>query len=130
MRVRRSIGLLAIICVLVHAAAIARHHAMVLDAHLQHGDLVTQLALICHASGGSRQLPASDVPYVPPPSNASGDCPLCMGLHATVAILPADDCGSYLVLDGVSERIVFVGELIRPRLVHCWPPSRGPPLPT
>lgn len=114
--------------VLLHAALIARHNTIMLDARLQYQDLVLSLGLICHPSGGPASVDSANLPVVPQPSDTLSECPICAGMTASAALLPAVQA-EISARPRTSQRIAFVGGATAPRLPGTWPPSRGPPAP-
>ena len=127
MRSRRWISILAVIGVVLHAAAIVRHNAAMAAASLQYQELVAALSQICHGSGvGSGTLDASEVPYVPRPTDAQNGCPICSGL-ASAFPLDAPPAATALVLS--PEELVYPARSNRPQGVSyaVCPPARGPP---
>ena len=124
---RKWINILAVFAVLLHAGALVRHHATMLDAQLQHRALVADLAAICHGNGGIENLAAADLPVVPQPSDAQNGCPLCTGLatafaitaYVAAAITPV----SYASIEPFRLVQVAASDLTETR----HPPSRGPP---
>lgn len=122
---RRAISGLVMLGVLLHAAALVRHNAVMLDAHLLRGSLIADLMVICHPSGTNSIDPAH-LPDVPVPTDAQNGCPVCSGL-AFVAALPTPDLTPHFVaFDPPRLRPVIVAaHRALPRAV--LPPSRGPP---
>lgn len=124
---RRWINLLAVFAVLLHAGALVRHHAVMLDAQAQHQTLLADLAVICHSNGSTERLAASDLPIVPQPGDAQNGCPLCAGLTTAFAI--ADEAQASATPVVYARALTFghvqftVSDLIETRP----PPSRGPP---
>jgi hypothetical protein len=125
MLLRRWISFLAIVGVLLHAGALARHHVVMLDAHLQHQALITDLLQICHSNGLGTVTP-DGLPDIPRPSETQDNCPICSGLASAVA-LAAPETASWLrlvekpALETLTVAI-FVGQSPAER-----PPVRGPP---
>ena len=124
---RRWINILAVFAVLLHAGALVRHHAVMLDAQRQHQTLLTDLAVICHSDGSTGRLAASDLPAVPQPSDAENGCPLCAGLTTAFAITAYVGAAiapvSYEAVEPFRLAQVAVSDLTETR----HPPSRGPP---
>lgn len=127
MGLRRLISLVAMLGVLLHAGLIVRHSTIMLSAKLLHNDLVSALGVICHSDGTIKEVPASELPAVPAPSDTQSDCPICMGMIAAAAVLPSTTAMRHPA-DRASERVAVVGEAIAPRLAATWPPPRGPPI--
>lgn len=123
---RKLVVVVALLGVLAHAAALARHNGRMLGLWLEHQDLVAALLVICHGGGGSTTADLAKLDLPAAPSDHASDCPLCMGL-AVAAILPAPFAiPTPRVVH--SERIAHVAEFITPRLRAAWPPTRGPPV--
>lgn len=127
MRLRRLIGFLAVLGVLLHAGAIVRHHAMMLSVYNVHSELVASLSVICHSDGSVTRLPASELPLVPPPTENQSDCPVCLGMVAMSIepyppSLPAARDQRALVVQFFAR-----SESISTRLASVSPPPRGPP---
>lgn len=123
---RRLISFVAMLGVLLHAGLIVHHSTVLLSAKLLHNELVSDLAVICHSDGSARDVPSSDFPSVPKPSDNQSNCPICMGMVAGVAVLPTTMAMMHPT-DRTSERIAVVGAAIAHRLQSTWPPPRGPP---
>lgn len=125
---RRWISLLAVLGVLLHVGAVARHNAVMADALLQHQALVADLQVICH-SGGVGVLETADLPGVPRPADAKLGCPLCAGV-ASAFTLPGPETAPL--------RAPLSAALSSPLATHaaapqgldyrCLPPARGPPI--
>lgn len=132
MRWRRWIGLLAIVGVLLHAAALARHNAIMLATAAGNGmsqaaaaDLTLDLAVLCHAPGigdPAASLPAKDG------STGSQTCPICAGTVSAFALaaleLPSI-AGPQLPADLAALPPQDQRRTVQRRI---RPPSRGPPL--
>ena len=82
MRARRLISFVAVLGMLLHAAALIRHHDVMLGATLQHQALLTDLAQICHGGTGVADVPSGDLPTVPAPTDAQN------GEQGQRAVLP------------------------------------------
>ncbi len=123
---RRWINILAMFAVLVHAGALVRHHAVMLDAQAQHRTLLADLAVICHSNGMER-LAASDLPAVPQPSDAQNGCPLCAGLTTALAITAYVAAASAPVSYEHAEPFQLVQIVVSDLTTTRHPPSRGPP---
>ncbi len=111
--------------VLLNAALVVRHNASMLEARFEHASLLAALGIICH-SDGSAALPSGDSPNLPPLTPKSGDCPVCMGMCPSVAVL-TDLVLPVAKLDRPSARVLIVAAIIRDRTAGAWPPPRGPP---
>jgi hypothetical protein len=128
MRLRRCIGVLAAICVLVHAAMIARHDVLLLSAiaSLQ-GSTEQQAALdpaaICHGAGRTD----TEVPTQAPNPAGYQHCAVCLGLAPGVAIsAPATLVAPNVVY--APARYGSPTQAVRPLLHAVRPPTRGPPI--
>lgn len=126
MRSRKWISVLALLGVLLHAGALARHNAVMTGAAFQYQALLTGLSQICHGSATGDVLAAADLPYVPRPSDAQNGCPICSGLSPAVAVgAPKFE---------VAFVVAPVAFAFHPA-AHCapdsghavCPPARGPP---
>jgi hypothetical protein len=124
-RSRTIVVILAVLSVMLNAALVVRHGASMLEARFEHGALLAALGVICN-SDGSAALPSGDSPDLPPLTPKSGDCPVCMGMCPTLAVL-ADVAILPPVLDQPSARVEVIAEIIRERTAGAWPPPRGPP---
>lgn len=125
MLLRRTIGLLALIAVLAHAAAIVRHSLFIVTQPSGEQALVADLGVICHADQAG-DATAADTPAKPDHSPAS-KCPVCAGLTAAFALLgsPAallpPACGPPLRLAALPDSFVTTSA------IALLPPVRGPP---
>ena len=90
MRSRKWISVLALLGVLLHAGAIARHNAVMTGANLQFQALLTGLAQLCHSSTSGKVLAAAELPYIPKPTDAQNGCPICSGLSPAVALAASE----------------------------------------
>jgi hypothetical protein len=122
---RRAIGYLLVLGVLLHAAALVRHNAVMLEAHALRAALIADLMVICHPSGASRTDPAG-LPDVPLPTDAQNGCPVCSGLAFALALPAPDLTPRFVAFDPPRLRPAIVAtHHPLPRAV--LPPSRGPP---
>lgn len=122
---RRAVSYLVVLGVLLHAAALVRHNAVMLEAHSLRAALVADLMVLCHPSGSNSVDPAN-LPDVPLPTDAQNGCPVCSGLAFALA-LPTPDLTPYFVaFDPPRLRPVIVATH-RPLPRAVLPPSRGPP---
>lgn len=124
-RFRSVVSLLAIVGVLLHAGLLARHNGMMLQATLLHQELATALGVICHGEGGGTQRTATPVD-LPAPTGDQSECPICMGMSAAAAVLPAFELPT-VTFSGETTRLAMIAEIIRQRLDRLVPPPRGPP---
>jgi len=126
MRSRKWISVLAMLGVLWHAGAIARHNAAMTGAAFQHQALLTGLSQLCRGSMTADVLAAAELPYVPKPSDVQHDCPICSGLSPAVA-LAAPELPSIVLAPPVA--IAFHADTrCIPESGHAvCPPARGPP---
>lgn len=125
MRSRRWISILAVLGVLLHAGAIVRHNAAMAAASLQYQALVAGLSQICHSTG-SGTLDASEVPYVPRPSDAQNGCPICSGLGQVVA-LSAPACSVIPLTQAEPAFLPANAQCLADSGHAVCPPARGPP---
>jgi hypothetical protein len=137
MRWRRWIGLLAVFGVLLHAAALARHNAIMLaavagagtsqavaDAGVAPAALAQDLAILCHAPTGSdpaTTLPAGDG------SRGSQTCPICAGTVSAFALV-ALELPSIAAPQSTTFLAALPQDQRRTVQQRIRPPSRGPPL--
>jgi hypothetical protein len=122
---RRAVSYLVVLGVLLHATAVVRHNAVMLDAHLLRASLIADLMVICHPSGNSSVDPAYH-PDVPVPTDAQNGCPVCSGLAFALALPPPDLTPHFVAFDPPRLRAVIVAAH-RPLPRAILPPSRGPP---
>ena len=122
---RRVVSHRVVLGVLLHAAALVRHNAVMLDAHLLRGSLIADLMVICHPSGTSSVDPAS-LPDVPVPTDAQNGCPVCSGLALAVA-LPTPDLTPHFVAFDPPRLSPVIVAAHHPLPRALLPPSRGPP---
>jgi hypothetical protein len=126
MRSRKWIGILALLGVLLHAGAIVRHNATMTGATFQYQALLTGLAQICHGSGTGGAIDASDLPYVPRPSDAQNGCPICSGLSPALAL--ATPQSETVAAPAPAAVEFYVDTHCVPDSGHAvCPPARGPP---
>lgn len=126
MRRRKWISILALLGVLLHAGAIVRHNAVMAGATWQYHALLTDLLQICHGDANGGPLAASELPFVPKPSDAQNGCPLCSGLGTAVA-LPAPEFVVALRPAG-THVVAYPDEQAAAKPGHAvCPPARGPP---
>lgn len=125
---RRWINILAVFAVLLHAGALVRHHAVMLDARAQHQTLLADLAVICHSNGSMERLAASDLPAVPQPADSQNGCPLCAGLTAAFAIADQAQAPAAPVIYARAHTFGHVQFVVSDLTETRHPPSRGPPL--
>jgi hypothetical protein len=122
MRSRTWIHVLALIGVLLHAGAVARHNGIMLGYALQSDALAADLGVICH---GGANTPASELPAAPAPSQTS--CPICIRL-APLAALPA---AAESLASPATGEIALQTPAPSPGLLQApfaaCPPARGPP---
>ena len=120
-RFERIISLLAVIGVLLHAGLLVRHNGVMLDAAMDRIALAFAGGIICH--GGEDAQPGSGLPS---PSGKLPNCPVCVSVAASVAILPP-----LVILLGKSQtsslHTAVVDQQIDRRADDIRPPSRAPP---
>lgn len=129
MRLRKWIGLVAMLSVLVHAGALVRHQSAMLGSILQFQALISDLAVFCHggADSGTREL--ADLPAIPKPSDAQNGCPICSGQSTAFAVVVPEFIEAP---DRLSTAIPWF-ESTSPKPAHrhaVCPPARGPPTTT
>jgi hypothetical protein len=125
MRFRTLIRLIAVLGVLLHAAALVRHHGMMLGGHLQHQALLSDLAALCHA-GGDNGSPTAELPWIPAPTQSKSDCPVCAGQVSAFA-LAAPDLPQLPSRVAVAESWQIAASRGHPQYHAVCPPARGPP---
>jgi len=125
-RFRYIVSLVAVLGVLAHAMLLVRHNGSMVQSRLQHHALSAALDVICYGSGGNGLISGSERASLPHPSNGETECPICMGMGVTAAVLATCDLPHHAP-DIRSARIVVVGKTISQRLVAVRPPTRGPP---
>jgi len=126
-RLRQWIGLVAMLGVLLHAAALVRHHGVMLAAHLKYQALISDLSIICHGAATDVGTASADLPHVPKPSDAQNGCPICSGQAPATAVAAALD-----LVEVHQPASVAIGwheprNSTPIRLRQSWPPARGPP---
>ena len=122
---RRLVGYLLVLGVLVHSAALVRHNAVMLDAHLLRASLIADLHVLCNPRGTSSVDPAS-LGDVPVPTDAQNGCPVCSGLAFALALPTRDLTPHFIAFDPPRLRPAIVAAQ-RPLPRALLPPSRGPP---
>lgn len=126
MRSRKWISVLALLGVLMHAGAIARHNAVMTGANLQYQALLTGLSQLCHSATSGKVLAAAELPFVPKPTDAQNGCPICSGLSPAVALIsPQPEVG----FTPAPVAVAFHPDTqCTPDSGHAvCPPARGPP---
>jgi hypothetical protein len=119
------IGVVAIIGVLLHAAALVRHHASMVAMPAAERALLADLGgAICNAAGGASVKDGAEVPDAP--SHPGGaDCPICMGLAS--AYLPAAPPCVSAPLKTPLDATWPWSEQVVDRIVALHSFARGPP---
>lgn len=126
MRARKWLSLLALAGVLVHAAALVRHHIVMLGAASQTPAVAALLAdlstgnFICHGNPAPADGEPQDLP-----SQANLLCPLCTGF-APLAALDAPEQVS-LPCRLTAALMVAQADVATPPEQTIRPHSRGPP---
>lgn len=125
MHLRRLIGIVAIVGVLLHAGLFVRHNAMMLAAALDAATPGDVFGEICFASkSGSIDFPGAD---------RSGDllrhCPDCLHFAGGNAVLPIISL-PWVAPYSVASNLYFAIEIPPGDPRAFWPPSRAPPLRT
>lgn len=121
-------AIIAMLGVLLHAAALVRHHGVMLDAYLEYQELVAGLTAICHGDPDAAASSPADFPGYPNPSNALKDCPVCSAQAPTFAVAAPQSLETPVRLAARADR----PELARSPCTQphpVCPPARGPPLP-
>ena len=126
MRLRRIISVVALLGVLLHAAAIARHNGAMVGAILQYLDLAAGYAQICHSSGEAAAVPGGELPFIPKPTGNGDACPICSGLGSTYA-LTAPALPVVVAKPIPAPAYVTPARLVLRPGYAVVPPARGPP---
>jgi hypothetical protein len=84
---RRWVGIVALLGVLLHASAVVRHNSATLGSHLQHQSLLVGLLQLCSGAGGLVETQSADVPFIPSPTDAQTGCPICAGFASAFALI-------------------------------------------
>lgn len=120
---RRWIGILAVVGVLAHAAAVVRHHGSMLGDVLNPAvaALAADLSTICHFDPEDAGIGTTS-----PSHNGAKHCPLCSGLASAFALPPPS---GWQIPEPPAAAGVY---LVRPdqrveQLKRIRPPGRGPP---
>ena len=125
MRLRRWISIVAVMGVLLHAGFLVRHSLAMADASRQYHAILADLGSLCRASAGEERIPTSDLPQLPPPSDATG-CPICTGLVTAFALADPQPAALAVPTAIATQRFSVAVAAVRPlRTAH--PPARGPP---
>lgn len=124
MRLRKWIGVLAALGVLLHAGALVRHNAAALSAHLQHQTLVADLHQLCDPTG-SGAVDGAGLPDIPRPFDAR-KCPICAGLASLFALAGPEAVALPIPAARPADRVLPVVILGMPAY-SLHPPARGPP---
>lgn len=82
---RRWMVVLAIWSLLLHAGLLVQHNGVMLNAHLAHNTLLSDLHVLC-AQQVTASLDGDSLPHVPRPAETQQACPICSGLVAAVAL--------------------------------------------
>jgi hypothetical protein len=126
MRRHAWIGLVAILGVLLHAAAVVRHHAVTSGPPSAEQALLADVAnAICHGTLGAAELQRADLPDVPV-QHRNADCPICLGM--AVAFLPAAPQDIALPLAAAGRALWPSSDQVIRKLARLHPFARGPPV--
>lgn len=123
MRRHAWIAIVAVVGVLLHAAAVVRHHG-VMSAQSAERALLADLAIICHGAGGSLKI-AAELPSDVPAQRGGSDCPVCMGM--AVGFMPPTPMTLALPFEAVARVSWSRDQTIPVRSVRLHPFARGPP---
>lgn len=121
---RRLVSYLIVLGVLVHAAALVRHNAVMLEAHAKRALLVADLTVICHPSDAT--IDPANLPDIPRPTDAQNNCPVCSGLVMATTLPPPAPVLRRVVFDPPRLSPVIVADIWRSPQ-EILPPTRGPP---
>ena len=127
MRSRRVFSVIALLSVLLHAGAVARHNVAMLGALLQYDELVAGFAQICHGGVESPSgLPDTDLPFIPKPTDSKSTCPVCSGLVSAFALVGPEPIR---LAFAPLPTPVYSGTAHVPARIRyaVAPPARGPP---
>ena len=80
LRARRWIGLAAVLAVVLHAGALARHGQAMDDAARQRQGLLADLASLCHSETSAQAERGPELPLLPMPGQEQAACPICLGV--------------------------------------------------
>jgi hypothetical protein len=123
MRVRTWTALVAVLGLLLHAEALARHRGIMLATHLLKQALASD-ASFCQ--GDANAWSPRGAPGKPKPADSQSGCPVCTGQAPTCAVVAFEHLTiplHFAVMARWSEP-----ERINPALRHAvCPPPRGPP---
>lgn len=124
----RSVGLIAIVSVLLHAFAIVRHHAVMMTDALPRSQVAAALDRLplCGSNSGASTLDFGSSSEQDEPSQRSAPCPVCCGSLAVYAVAPS--LFAFLVLPHAGP-LEPPAAPDRPRESErrTHPPARGPP---
>ncbi len=117
------IVIVAVVGVLLHTAAVVRHHG-VMSAQSAERALLADLAVICHGAGGTSTL-AAGLPSDMPAQRGGSDCPVCMGM--AVSFMPPTPVTLALPFEAGASVSWSRDQTIAVRSVRLHSFARGPP---
>jgi hypothetical protein len=124
MFLRRCIGSLAIIGMLLHAGLFVRHNAMMLGSALDSAALAAAFGEICFGASGSTHSPDSTSPQNP--DGLQSHCLVCLAFAGAVALLPPT-LPFYVSFYSIASDTVFSTDPLSSADAPLWPPGQGPP---
>jgi hypothetical protein len=120
------VHLLALAGVLLHTAALAYHHRVMLGAHLERQHLLRSLAAYCHSLDRTT-LTDAELPGIPVPSEEISGCLICKGLVSALALVPQVQVDATPPRMSAAARPVPRHEAPPRQIADVRPPVRGPP---
>lgn len=121
MRLRPLVTLFAALSMLLHAAAIIRHHTVMVRAEIQYQDLAHSFSHMCLP--GATQ---DEAPTIPRPTNAEFGCPICAGV-APLFVLSTTTFSLALGESVTLDQPAVLTSPIFAILKWLQPPARAPP---
>lgn len=122
--------LLAILSMLLHGVAVARHHAIMLGSGSGHAQLLADLGVICSPGLASKSAtdgqPAS-LPDGLPGGPSSTNCPVCLGQVGAVTIVPIASSGIVAPDRSIRSHDWHERQRVTLAFEADWPPGTGPP---
>jgi hypothetical protein len=119
--VRYWVSLVGMLCVLLHAALVARHNQSVFVAAFS-DQFLSDISVLC----GDVNLGDADTSDTPGPNKTASKCQICVGAAPAVAVLDAV-MPVLATSSPVAITATFTPELFAPSAMVALPPSRAPP---
>jgi hypothetical protein len=126
MRLRGWTILIAVIGVLLHAGILVRHNGNMLASALAPDQLTADLRVICHGGVEDPSTSSPDRPSNPSPTDAKGNCPICMG-HAPAFVLAAPEQLDVFAPPMIGFELGTLCRILFVQRSAVCPPARGPP---